>query len=55
LPTETRNYTGFSDLAQQEARSRVLAGLHYTFDNDASRTFCPKVPEFAAEHWMLPR
>jgi len=55
LPTETRNYTGFSDLALQEARSRVLGGLHYTFDNDASRTFCVKVPEFAAEHWMRPR
>ena len=37
LPTETRTYTGFSDLAQQEADSRIYAGLHYRFDNEASQ------------------
>jgi len=55
LPTETRDYTGFSDLARQEARSRVLGGLHFTFDNDASRAYCVKVPELVAESLMLPR
>jgi len=55
LPTETRTYTGFSDLAQQEADSRIYAGLHYRFDNEASQRFCVKVPEFTAEHFMLPR
>jgi hypothetical protein len=55
LPTETRDYTGFSDLAQQEARSRILGGIHFKFDSDASQEFCVKAPEFAAEHFMLPR
>ena len=55
LPTETRSYTGFSDLAQQGADSRIYAGLHYRFDNEASQRFCVKAPEFAAEHFMLPR
>ena len=55
LPTETRDYTGFGDLAQQEARSRILGGIHFKFDNDASQTYCAKVPEFTAAHFMRPR
>ena len=55
LPTETRTYAGFWDLAQQEADSRIFAGLHYRFDNEASQRFCVKATEFAAEHFMLPR
>ncbi len=55
LPTETRSYAGFSDLAQQEADSRILAGLHFRFDNEASQAHCGKVPEFTAEHFMLSR
>ena len=55
LPTETRTYTGFSDLAQQEADSRIFGGIHYRFGNEASQAYCVKAPEFAAEHFMLPR
>jgi hypothetical protein len=55
LQTETRSFTGFSDLAQQEARSRILGGIHYQFDSDASRQACAKVPEFTASRFMLPR
>ena len=55
LPTETRTYAGFSDLAQQEADSRILGGIHYRFDNEASQAYCVKVAEFTAEHFMLPR
>ena len=55
LPTETRDYTGFWDLAQQEARSRILGGIHYQFDSDASQAACVKAPEFAAAHYMVPR
>jgi len=55
LPTETRDYQGFGDLAQQEARSRILGGIHFKFDNDVSQTYCPKVPELTAATYMLPR
>jgi hypothetical protein len=55
LPTETRTYTGFSDLAQQEADSRIFGGIHFRFDNEASQASCVKASEFAAEHFMLPR
>ena len=39
LPTETRTYAGFSDLAQQEADSRIFGGIHYRFDNEASQAY----------------
>ena len=55
LPTETRDYAGFSDLAQQQTRSRILGGIHFKFDHDASQTSCAKVPEFTADHFMVPR
>lgn len=55
LPTETRSYTGFWDLAEQQARSRVLGGIHFQFDSDASQAACVKVPEFTASQFMLPR
>jgi hypothetical protein len=55
LPTETRDFTGFWDLAQQETRSRILGGIHFKFDHDASRTYCVKVPEVTAATYMLPR
>ena len=55
LPTETRHYAGFSDLAQQEADSRIFGGIHFRFDNEASQAYCVKAPEFAAAHFMLPR
>jgi hypothetical protein len=55
LATETRDYAGFWDLAQQEARSRILGGIHYQFDTDASQTYCVKAPEFTAEHFMRRR
>jgi len=55
LPTETRTFARFADLAQQQADSRVLGGIHYRFDNEASQAYCVKVPEFTAENFMLPR
>ena len=55
LPTETRDYAGFWDLAQQEARSRILGGIHFKFDNDGSQAYCVKVPELTAATYMRPR
>jgi hypothetical protein len=55
LPTEFRSFSGSSDLARQQAESRILGGIHYRFDNEASQAFCRKAHEFAAVHFMLPR
>ena len=53
LATEVRDYAGFADLAQKQADSRVLGGIHYRFDNEVSQAACSKVPEFTAQHFML--
>jgi hypothetical protein len=54
LPTVTASYTGFWDLAEQEARSRVFGGIHFQFDSDASQAACVKIPDFAASRFMVP-
>ena len=55
LPPVTRDFTGFWDLADKQARSRIHGGIHYQFDTDASQAACVKVPEFALSRFMRPR
>jgi hypothetical protein len=55
LPNVTRDFTGFWQLADQQARSRIHGGIHFQFDSDASQAACVKVPEFTAEHFMVRR
>jgi hypothetical protein len=54
FPDVTWSFTGFDDLAVQQARSRIYGGIHFQFDSDASRAACPKVSEWAFAHYMLP-
>jgi hypothetical protein len=51
----TRHYSGFAEMADEQARSRVYGGIHFTFDNAASQQVCPMVVDFVARHCMLPR
>jgi hypothetical protein len=51
----TYSFTGFDDLAVQQARSRIYGGIHYEFDSTASRSACPKVAEWAFAHYSVPR
>jgi hypothetical protein len=53
LPDVTRHFTGFWQLADQQARSRIHGGIHFQFDSDASQAACVKVPEFTAARFML--
>ena len=46
-PNVTRTYASFSQLAREEADSRIYGGIHYRFDNEASQEVCPKVVEQA--------
>jgi hypothetical protein len=55
LANVTYSFTGFDDLAVQQARSRIYGGIHYQFDSDASRSACPKVAEWAFANYMVPR
>jgi hypothetical protein len=54
-PDVTRPYAGFWQMATDQANSRVYGGIHFTFENDASREACPRVPEYVFAHYMRPR
>jgi hypothetical protein len=51
----TRRYAGFQQMALEQAWSRVYGGIHFAFDNDASLQVCPRVVDFIAGHYMVPR
>ena len=55
LPSVTRDFTGFWQLADQQARSRIHGGIHFQFDSDASQAACVKVPEFTEANYMIRR
>jgi hypothetical protein len=54
-PNVTRQYSSFSQLAQEEADSRIYGGIHYRFDNEASQQACAKLVRHAYASLMLPR
>lgn len=55
LPNETRYYSGFAELAEQQARSRVHGGIHFQFDSDASSSACMQVADYVYANYMRPR
>jgi hypothetical protein len=55
LPSVTRSFSGFWELADQQARSRILGGIHFQFDSDASQASCRKVSEYTFANFMRPR
>jgi hypothetical protein len=54
-PDVTRGYTSFSELAWQQARSRVYGGIHFNFELTTSRDSCTKVADYVADHYARPR
>jgi hypothetical protein len=48
----SRAYTRFSQLAADQARSRVYAGIHFTFELTASDASCTKVADYVFDHYM---
>jgi hypothetical protein len=54
-PDVTRSYGSFSQLADEQARSRVYAGIHFTFELTASDESCVQVADYVADNYMLPR
>ena len=51
-PDVTRPYSGFWQMATEQANSRVYGGIHFTFENDASREACPRVAEYVFAHYI---
>jgi hypothetical protein len=51
----SRPYTRFSQLAADQARSRVYAGIHFNFELTESQKSCTKVADYIFGHYMRPR
>jgi len=54
-PNLVRSYNGFRQVADEEARSRVLGGLHFTFDNLSSIGVCNQVADYGYDNYMRKR
>jgi hypothetical protein len=50
-----RQYASFSQLAQEEADSRIYGGIHFRFDNEASQAACDRLVPHAYSKVMVPR
>jgi hypothetical protein len=51
----TVSYTGFWQIAEQQALSREYGGIHYRFDTLASQEMCPKVAGYVFANYMRPK
>ncbi|MEJ7701189.1 MAG: hypothetical protein WKF71_16305 [Pyrinomonadaceae bacterium] len=51
----TRSYPGFTAMANEEERSRVYGGIHFTFDNVAGQSAGRNVANYVFLNFMKPR
>lgn len=51
----TRSYPGFTAMANEEERSRVYGGIHFTFDQAAGQTVGRNVANYVFLNFMRPR
>jgi hypothetical protein len=55
LPDVSHSHLGFSQLADEQARSRVYGGIHYQFDGDASKQMGTRIGDYVYANYMVPR
>ncbi len=48
-------YSGFWQVAVEQANSRIYGGIHFRFENTASQEACPKVAGFIYANYMRTR
>lgn len=51
----TRSYNGFRQAADEEAISRIYAGIHFTFDHTASFGVCGNLGNYVFSNALLPK
>ena len=51
----TRSYDGFWDAADEQARSRVYGGIHFTFDSEAGQQIGADVAGYVTDNFLTPR
>jgi hypothetical protein len=54
-PDVSRNYTRFTDLAQDQANSRIYGGIHFRYESLASQASCPQVAEYVFANYLQPK
>ena len=54
-PDIVRHYATLTDVAQEQADSRIFGGIHYRFDNEAGQTAGRTVAEYVFANFMRPR
>lgn len=54
-PDVARSYVSFRQLSEDQANSRIYAGIHFRFDNAASQENCGRVSGYVFGHFALAR
>ncbi len=54
-PDVVFNFATLSDVAQQQADSRIYGGIHYRFDNEAGQIAGRAVAEYVFANFMTPK
>ena len=54
-PFGTASYPGFHALANEQARSRICAGIHFEFDSTAGQSIGRNVANYVFSNFMRPR
>jgi hypothetical protein len=55
MPGYSRSYTSFSQAADEAGESRVVGGIHFSFDNVAGLNAGRELGNFIAQNFLLPR
>lgn len=50
----TRSYPGFWAAADEQARSRIYGGIHFSFDSDAGQQIGANVAGYVMDHFLTP-
>ncbi|HEX8031375.1 MAG TPA: vanadium-dependent haloperoxidase [Vicinamibacterales bacterium] len=50
-----RTYNGFRQISDEEARSRILGGIHFTFENLASIGTCLPIADYGVDNYLRKR
>ena len=50
----TRSFTSFSQASDEASASRIFAGQHFRYDEEAGQTLGSEVAGFVAGHALLP-
>ena len=54
-PVATRSYPGFAAIADEQARSRIYGGIHFTFDSAAGQSIGRSVANFIFGNSLRPK